>query len=111
MKRLKFFIDRKAIGYFLNDAYPAHPGRYRYEPYRGEGHATLAACLQKGTAAICSFSPNKPEFTVTITQEIFVPATPESYWFIDISKMDPRSGALISSSRSALFPITSRGIT
>ena len=56
MTRLDFFIDGKAIGCFLDEVYPARPGRYRYSPYRGEGHALMVAALQKGTAATCRFT-------------------------------------------------------
>ena len=111
MKRLEFFIDGEAIGRFLNDSYPSKPGRYRYEPYRGEGHAKLVESLRQGTAAICSFSSDAREIAVTITQEIFVPATPESYWFIDIKKIEATAGVLLASDRSALLPITCLGIT
>lgn len=92
MPRLDFYIGGKAVGHFLTAEYPLIPGRYRFEPYRGEGHAILASSLEAGTVVSCSFPVEGAEVVFTIVQEIFIPANYESYWFIDIARVEGPSG-------------------
>ncbi len=89
---LEFFVADKAVGFFLSRHYPTHPGRYLYGPYRGEGHALLVSQLEKGETVECRYFCGDIEFSIIIEQEVFVPATPESYWFIDIIKIEPLVG-------------------
>jgi hypothetical protein len=109
--RLEFFAADKAVGFFLSRHYPSHPGRYLYDPYRGEGHALLVSQLEKGDTVECRYFCGDIEFSIIVAQEVFVPATPESYWFIDIIKIEPLVGktenALPTTKPdvSALFPV------
>jgi hypothetical protein len=109
--RLEFFVKDMAVGFFLDRHYPSHPGRYLYDPYRGEGHALLVSQLQKGEVVECRFFCGAIEFIIMVEQEVFVPATPESFWFIDIIRIEPVIGkpdnTILETKEStpALFPV------
>jgi len=111
MPLLDFFTDGKAVGHFLTE-YPLLPGRYRFEPYRGEGHAILALSLKAGTPVSCSFPAEGTDVIFTVVQELFIPAKAESYWFIDIARVEAPSGVHSVDRhphRHALMPIERRG--
>lgn len=109
--RFEFSVEDKPVGRFLGGDYPSRPGRYRYDPCRGEGHVLLVSQLEKGELVACSFVCSDAVFRIVIEQEVFVPATPESYWFVGVSKIEQTSGLpnptvqRTEASRSALLPI------
>jgi hypothetical protein len=113
MARLDFSTDSKPVGLFLDAVYPQRPGRYRYEPYRGEGHAVMSSFLERGVSVDCSFRLQDADVHFVVTQEIFIPAHPESFWFIDIQRLDLPTGVLSTDRpphRHALLPISIRSV-
>jgi len=91
---LVFFFEGEPVGTFQTDAYPSHPDRYLYSPFRGQGHAGFADLLKRGEAAPCTFRLGDTEVSILVVREIFVLARPKSYWFVDIGKMVAPEGAL-----------------
>jgi len=54
-RELEFSYEGMPVGYFEEAAYPTAPGRYRYMPYRGEGHYRMQAALRAGARPRCIF--------------------------------------------------------
>ena len=86
--RLNFFFEGEPVGYFA-DGYPTSPGRYEYDPYRGEGHARFARALRRGPAECC-FTWQGHELWLVITAEEFVEGRPGCQWFVRVSEVRTR---------------------
>jgi len=89
--RLEFYSGTAgwAVGYFRTRGYPTGPGRYRYSPYRGVGHAWLTRTLRKGLAAECWFLRRGERIPLVVIQEHFHLGRPgkESDWFVEVSQV------------------------
>jgi hypothetical protein len=92
--RLIFHIDEGGplglggpLGVFRGRGYPTAPGRVRYEPYRGAGHARLAGILAEGATARCWFfrRGRRVDFEVVGEQFVLGPPGGPSSWYLDIS--------------------------
>jgi hypothetical protein len=85
--RLQFLFDDKPVGRFVGRAYPARAGRYRFSPFRGEGHALFAAALRQTAPVLCHFTREGRRIPLQITGEQFVPDGTQSCWFVDITRV------------------------
>jgi hypothetical protein len=56
------------VGYFDKGELPSRPGRYRYMPYRGEGHLLMIGAIERIGKARCRF-PNGDRFRVIAIPE------------------------------------------
>lgn len=92
--RPNFYFGWLSVGHFL-DAYPTAPGRYQYEPYRGEGHARFAEALRQGHAVVCSYTRGWKTVRLVVTAEEFVHRVPDCEWFVQISRLHVRPRALV----------------
>ena len=84
---LTFFFDEQPVGHFENVGYPSQPGRFKYIPYRGLGHALMAAALRQGEVAGCWFEHNGKRVAFDVTQEDLV-LEPDSQWYIEVRRID-----------------------
>ena len=62
----EFWLEEMEVGLF-EASFPRTPGRYRYMPYRGQGHSDMQAKLSAGEPAVCHFLDDgwKVSFTIT----------------------------------------------
>jgi hypothetical protein len=94
--RPDFYLGGLPVGHFL-DAAPAAPGRYPYEPYRGEGHARFADALRQGHSVVCSFTRGWRTVRLVITGEECEAEVPECRWYVTVSEVwrRPRAAVLV----------------
>ena len=81
-----FFLGKQPVGDFAK-GYPSHPGRFKYSPYRGLGHALMAAALRRGEIAECWFERQGKRVAFDVAKEDFVLGPPSS-WYIEVRRID-----------------------
>lgn len=88
--QLIFYIGKNPVGTFCGFEYPDAPGRVEYAPYRGEGHAQLAAALNKEGKVQCWFSQRGKRVSFEVQREEFVLDEPgsKSHWYLEIIHLD-----------------------
>jgi hypothetical protein len=95
--KLIFYLGRDPVGNFVGPDYPTTSGRVEYDPYRGQGHANLAAVLKQGKTVRCWFSrrrswlfPWRKRIYFEVSREDFVLGPPggESHWYLEIARID-----------------------
>lgn len=52
---VEFAFKSQPVGLFLDEAFPAAPGEYAYEPYRGPGHHDMQTALENGDEVVCAY--------------------------------------------------------
>lgn len=96
-QKLVFYLGRDPVGVFVGPDYPTSPGRVEYDPYRGQGHANLAASLKQGKTVRCWFLrrrgwllPWRNRNYFEVSREDFVVGPPggESRWYLELSRLD-----------------------
>jgi hypothetical protein len=84
--RFAFYLGRDPVGCFLGEDYPMAPGRYRYDPYRGQGHYLFQQALRRGAVA-CHFCRQGMPFSILLLAEEFV----EGEWFVQVGEVRRRA--------------------
>ena len=86
---LDFFIEgcRNPVGIFRGPPYPEVPGRFKYKPYRGEGHVALCEALESGRSAQCWYESLGQHVAFEVSREEFILGPPGCFsdWFVEIS--------------------------
>ena len=87
--RLVFYLGDAPVGRFRGRRYPTHPGRVEYVPYRGTGHARLAAALRRGEAPTCWFARGGGRVAFEVVREEFVLGPPgsRSNWYVEVLRL------------------------
>jgi hypothetical protein len=63
---LEFFFEGKPVGCFEEEAFPSLAGRYRYEPYRGNGHYTLMTSIRTCGSQRCYYVRDRKDYYFTV---------------------------------------------
>ncbi|HEX8288064.1 MAG TPA: hypothetical protein VF556_08715 [Pyrinomonadaceae bacterium] len=66
MSELEFFYDGNEVGCFEESEYPLKNGKYRYMPYRGEGHYRMQTAINNSTFPRCYYDKDKERIFFTV---------------------------------------------
>jgi hypothetical protein len=87
---VNFFFGEQPVGHFTGEGYPSQSGRFEYSPFRGMGHANIAATLRRGEVARCWFERDEKRVAFDVSREEFAPGEPggRSKWYIEVVFLD-----------------------
>jgi hypothetical protein len=84
-----FYLAGRPVGSFPDE--PTTPGRYAYDPYRGEGRAELARALRQGKSVVCSLTSGWKTVRLPVTAEEFV----GTRWYVRVGEVWARPRAVV----------------
>ena len=87
-QQLNFYINDCPIGLFTADVYPSAIGWHTYEPYRGDGHAILAATLNDAETLTAWFPDGDTKCYFVIDSESFDVKRINGKWQIHILRFE-----------------------
>lgn len=85
---LVFYVQKHPIGLFQTGSYPSAAGWYRYDPYRGEGHAILAEKIKSGETLTAWFPAGDTRRYFKIDKESFDAERSNGKWQVHILRFE-----------------------